>query len=616
MLAVWPGGQAWAGSARPRVTRERDRLVVRERAGLSDAALARVLRRVGAVRVRRLERLNASLLHVAPESLRSIERTLRRSRLFKTVEQDGIARVAETVNDPSFASQWALSRIAAPVAWQISSGAPHVPVAVLDTGVDFSHPDLAGRVLAGYDFINRDGDPADDHGHGTRMTGVVAALRNNGLGIVGVAPEAAILPVKVLNASGSGGYSAIAEGITYAVDQGARILSLSLAGSVSSDLLQSAVDYASARGAIVVAAAGNAGTSTLSYPAACRGALGVGATGTDDRRAGFSNFGSHLALAAPGVNILTTFPGGSYGYSSGTSPATAFGAAVFALLLAADPALSREEAIARVEAGAADLGPTGWDPEYGAGRLDAYAALAPGQVGSPPFDAKAPTVSILSPSPNALVSGMVPVDVLAADDSAIDRVTLTIDGQAVATETVPPYSFVIEAAAFPSGTRQLVAHAYDSSGNSTRAALKVMFTPGTGLLVGRAKVKADRVQLKANFVLPGGAAMDPGRDGIEIALTGADGRVFHVSIPPGTLAVSSRGKMTGTFTPALPGAGTVRVAITPPGRKPYHILVVNGLKLVGLREADLLMDVSVQIGDAVLSQGIGFRSRRTQLVYP
>jgi hypothetical protein len=598
-----------------RTRRVPGRLVVRARTGLGRDALSAALRHCGARRVTAVEALAATVIDVPDDELSAIEATLRRSGLFKSVERDYLAHIAEQPNDPYYTAQWGVPRIGAPAAWDLSSGAGAV-VAVVDTGIDDSHPDLQGRVLPGYDFVNGDADPQDDNGHGTHMSGIIAAQRDNGIGIAGVAPDAMLLPVKVLDAQGSGAYSAVASGITYAVDHGARVLNLSLTGPAQSSVLQDAVDYATAHDAVVVAAAGNEGSGLPDYPAAATGAVAVAAIDQDDAHAAFSNYGSWIAVAAPGVDIVTTSIGGTYASSSGTSPAAAFGSAVFALLFAADPTLSRLDAIQRVERGAVDLGDPGWDPEFGSGRVDAYGALVPGGTGALPPDTTPPVVSILSPSEDSLMSGMVPVDVAANDNVGVARVELFVDAERIASTTTPPYQFVVDAAALSPGAHKLRAVAYDSSGNVASSKLrKVSFTPGAGLLVSHAIAKASGVSILADFALPAGSVYDPRRDPLTITLSSAAGTVFSATAAAGRLSLNASGRVQGTIATAVPAIGSVRVSTRSGRDQTVYTLKIKATNLSGMRP-QALMNLGLQIGDSQLSQSLAFRGRGPTLMYP
>jgi serine protease len=287
-------------------------------------------------------------------------------------------------------------------AWSLSQGVG-VKVAILDTGCAYADyqeyrqaPDLAGvRITPGWDFVNNDGYPCDDNGHGTHVATTLVSASNDGVGVAGVAPGCTIMPIKVLKADASGAYDAIAAGIRYAADQGAQILNLSLNGTQPSAILQDAVQYAYAKGCLLVAAAGNEGQYGVGYPARSSQCIAVGATRFDGQLATYSNRGWGLTLVAPGGDsaldqngdgfadgiLAETFDPhrgyDSFGYYfySGTSMATPQVAGVAALALAANPRLGRDGLRAALLTSAVDLGRRGWDPYYGYGLANALGAV-------------------------------------------------------------------------------------------------------------------------------------------------------------------------------------------------------------------------------------------------
>lgn len=301
--------------------------------------------------------------------------------------------------DPLESSQWGWRRLGGGELARLGDGSGLV-VAVLDTGVDASHPDLAGRVLPGWDSMNPEGDGrSDPNGHGTHVAGILGATSGNGEGVSGVAPGVQILPVRVLDASGNGDDDELALGIIWAVDNGADILNLSIGGAIPSTLLEGAIDHALANGVLVVVAAGNDGATgnVPSYPAAYRQVLAVGSTDSSDRRSIFSNTGEYLDIAAPGSWIVSTWPGGRYQTSSGTSMAAPFVAGA-AALLQARTGLRGNELAARLVADATDLGPVGADTEFGAGLVNPLAAI--GVVPEPiPVGDRSPVIPGLPPLP-------------------------------------------------------------------------------------------------------------------------------------------------------------------------------------------------------------------------
>lgn len=293
-------------------------------------------------------------------------------------------------NDTYYSSQWGLTKIRAPEAWALSRGTG-VLIAVLDTGTDYNHPDLSGKVRTDidYDYINNDGDAMDDHGHGTHVSGIAAAATNNSKGVAGLGWEATVLPLKVMNYNGEGSTAELIPAIRYAADQGAKVINMSLGGpgNCPSDL-QEAVNYAYSRGVLLVAAAGNETAQTPipfpAFPANCAHVLGVAATNSSDTYAWFSNYGDHVSVAAPGEDILSTCRYNSYCYMNGTSMATPFVAGLASLVYAAFPTYTPDQVASAILDNAKDLGPSGWDWDYGCGRIDAFSAIWNGAKGNYP----------------------------------------------------------------------------------------------------------------------------------------------------------------------------------------------------------------------------------------
>lgn len=300
-------------------------------------------------------------------------------------------------NDPLYSQQWHHDRVDSPRAWDYARG-EGITVAIVDTGVNCAHADLSGRCVSGYDFVNGDTNPDDDHGHGTHVAGISSAHTNNGVGVAGNGWSSAIMPMKALDRTGNGAHSAIASAITWAVDNGADVVNLSLGGMFSTTTLRRAVDYAIDHDVTVVAAAGNEGTSNPSYPAAYPNVIAVAATTQSDTRASFSNYGNHIDISAPGVAILSTVRQGGYQAWSGTSMASPVVSGVAALLLDQDGSRTPNQIEQILEQTADDIGSPGWDQYTGYGRIDAGAALAfdpdGGQVPTP-----SPTITLPAPTP-------------------------------------------------------------------------------------------------------------------------------------------------------------------------------------------------------------------------
>jgi thermitase len=314
------------------------------------------------------------LVHVAPGSEMESVQLLARDSGVVWAQPDFMRHVDATPNDPRFRDQWGLQRIQAPSAWDVTTGVSSIIVAVLDTGVDLAHPDLLDRLVAGYNFFQPDELPMDDSGHGTHVAGTIAATSNNAQGIAGVASGVSIMPIKVLNSRGAGRDSRVAQGIRWAVDNGARVVNMSFGGPQISPALSDAVEYATSRGVVLVVAAGNEGSDAPNYPGASDPVIAVAATNQNDARAVFSNYGSWVDLAAPGTSIVSTFWNGesTYRTGTGTSMAAPHVSGVIALLLSVQPSLSPEE-IDSILKSTADPLP---DEDVGAGRVNASRAVA------------------------------------------------------------------------------------------------------------------------------------------------------------------------------------------------------------------------------------------------
>ncbi len=304
------------------------------------------------------------------------------------VEYASLNYIVEALGDPNdseYWRQWSLKQpqdhdIDAPEAWDFFTGGSNITIAVIDTGVDLDHLDLQGKIVPGYDFVNDDTIPDDDHGHGTHVAGIAAASSNNGIGIAGVSWEAKIMPLKVLDASGSGSTFDMADAIRYAVDNGAQVINMSLGAKYSTwpcdwPHVEEALNYAVSNNVLVVVAAGNDGQYGVNCPGAYDQVMAVGSTTSTDTRSYFSNYGPRLDIAAPGSSIYSTIRGGSYGYMSGTSMSTPHVAGLAALIWSFIPSYSSSQVRSAIQNSADDLGDAGWDQYFGYGRINAWRAL-------------------------------------------------------------------------------------------------------------------------------------------------------------------------------------------------------------------------------------------------
>ena len=239
-----------------------------------------------------------------------------------------------TPNDPFFAYQYGPQKVQAPDAWDVTTSNGNIKIAIIDTGVQLNHPELAIKLWPGYNFVEGNLNPNDGNGHGTHVAGIAGALTENSLGIAGIAPSASIIPVRALDNSGNGTLSNIANAITYSTNAGAKVINLSLGSSQGSITLENAINYAWNQGVVIVAAAGNEASNTLTYPAAYQNVIAVASTDINDQKSDFSNYGTWVEVSAPGSTILSTYTGSYYAYLSGTSMACPHVAGLAALLAA------------------------------------------------------------------------------------------------------------------------------------------------------------------------------------------------------------------------------------------------------------------------------------------
>jgi thermitase len=377
-------------------------ILVKYRPGRAGTAPAEaLLRQVGAQRMRTMGKgaMSLDLVKVSGQA----------SRALKDLQQNPAVEYAEQVftvpfpklekstikgdetsidmnvypNDPMFARQYAHRIAQSQRGWIVNRGDRRIVLAIVDSGVDIKHPDLRAKVIGSYNSADNTPEAVDFIGHGTHVAGIAAAIGNNGLGIIGSAPECAILAVKV--ASGDTSFpttAGIAGGILYAVERGAHVINLSLGSSRESKAITDAVNFALSKGVTVVVAMGNDGASVKSWPAAVPGVIAVGSTDARDLRSRFSNFGEWISISAPGSDIFSTLPlnqnqmgAKDYGSMSGTSMATPFVTGLAGLIKSKYPTMRPLDVKRAIESSADDLGRAGFDPEFGHGRVNLGKAL-------------------------------------------------------------------------------------------------------------------------------------------------------------------------------------------------------------------------------------------------
>jgi len=374
-------------------------LLVRPRPGYSAAELSAVEAGAGARLARALTAIGWRVLDAPRGALDATRRALERSGAFERVDYDRRKRLAYVPNDPYWPGMWSLQRIRADVAWDTAKGSPAVVVAIVDTGLDVTHPDLAANAwvnageipgngidddqngyvddVHGYDFAYDDSDPDDQYGHGTSCAGIVAAVQDNGLGVTGVAPLCRVAGVKASTDAGYFYDSAVVPALLYCADMGFQVVSMSFYGDQVTAAERAAIDYCWSKGVLPVAAAGNDASVLPFYPGAYENVLCVAATAPDDRKSWFSNWGSWVDVAAPGEGLSTVTLGAGYTTSfAGTSGATPNVAGLAALLFAAVPGATHAQVRAAIEDTALPLPTAGQAAAPVAyGRIDCPAAL-------------------------------------------------------------------------------------------------------------------------------------------------------------------------------------------------------------------------------------------------
>jgi thermitase len=477
LAAAWACAPAIAQVAPPKNGNfAAGRLLVMPQAGLPEAALANILKENGANGARRVGQTDLHIVDLPPGNETAVLARLAHNPHFKFAELDESVEPSFMPNDPYLGSSWHIAKIGAPQAWDFAQGTG-VTIAILDTGVSGTHPDLYAQMVPGWNFYDNSSNTNDVKGHGTWVAGAAAATINNGTGVAAIAGKARIMPIRISDGAGTAYWSHIAQGITYAADRGARVANVSYENLLKSSSIISAANYMKSKGGLVVVAAGNCSCNPGLTPTTSM--ISVSATDANDQRASFSSYGSYVGMSAPGVSVYTTAPGGGYTQGLGTSFASPVVAATVALMMSAKPTMSNTQIESLLFSTATDLGAAGRDVYFGYGRVNAAAAVQAAVGTTATVDSQAPTASISNPLASATVSGLVSVNVSANDNVGVAKVVLRVNGTAVATDTTAPYGFSWDSKTVANGMSNLTAVAYDAAGNagtSTQVAVNVANT--------------------------------------------------------------------------------------------------------------------------------------------
>ena len=481
-LAIIALSTAVIVSAEMLVQQEKSELILKFKAETPSSYMHDAARAYGLTILDEVSKLNLLIVSVPKSRLAATKEELKCNPMVDFVEENVKVSATQTPNDPYYSLEWHLEKIQMPTAWDISKGDPNIVIAILDTGVDVNHPDVAGKLLEGYNAYDGTNNVTDDVGHGTMVAGTAAAITNNALGVSAPAWNCKILPVKVnIPGAASTTFSLLAKGLIYAADKGAKAACMSWQIFNGSGTLAEAAKYFVDKGGIVIAAAGNTGKyeDYTDNPYI----ISVAATDKNDLAASFSSYGPYVDLSAPGVNILTTISGKqatsydyAYGYVSGTSFSAPLTAGLAALIYSVNPSLTPNQIEQILETSAVDLGEPGYDYHYGWGRINATKALEKSTAFNsnpekPTPDTNPPTVKITYPADGATVSGKITVKVYATDDKAVSKVELYRDDKLFATGTSSPYEFIWDTTTDPNGPHTLKAKAYDTSNNAAESNL-------------------------------------------------------------------------------------------------------------------------------------------------
>ena len=481
-----------------------DRLLVKAKHGVSERTIHELLATHGGWEQSVIQQIGVRLVHVPAARLDAILSRLRRDPRIEFAEPDYILSPQIIPDDPSYPQEWHLLKIQAPQAWDITTGSTNVIIAILDTGVDGSHPDLAGRIVPGWNFYDANSDTSDPNGHGTAVAGTAVAASDNGLGVAALAWNCMIMPIRVADTNGLATTSTIATALTWAADHGARVANISFTVSTSATVT-SAAQYFQSDGGVVAASAGNNGKAYTNADNIYM--LTVSATDSSDALASWSNTGSNIDLAAPGVGIYTTGLGGGYVSGSGTSFSAPVVAGVAALVLSVNPALTGSDVQNILKQNADDLGAPGWDPGYGWGRVNAYKAVVAAAASLGP-----PSATITSPSGNSTVSGVVAIEVSATAPSGLTNLVCYIDGAMAGASAATPASFAWDTTQSTNGLHTLQAKACDPAGNTgISAAITVVVQ----------NAPADVTPPTVQITSPPNSAVVSGNS-VEVYVTGSD----------------------------------------------------------------------------------------------
>ncbi|MGM0482565.1 MAG: S8 family peptidase [Patescibacteria group bacterium] len=447
-------------------------ILVKFKPGVPDHVQDRVLSQAGVNIKRTIPKIEVHVISVPEKAERQVKEALGKNPRIEFTELNHALEATYATNDPLLPDMWHHQKIGSENAWSMASSTG-ITIAILDSGSDTNHPDLASNLVGGYNVVSNSNDFEDIHGHGTSVAGSASAVGNNSNQVVGVAYDANIMTVRISESSDSyATWADASDALVYAADNGARVANLSYlaCGSYS---INNAGDYLKSKGGLAFVSAGNSGDDpgfSLTDSLIC-----VSATGSSDTRPSWSSYGDYVDISAPGVSILTTSIGGGTKQFSGTSASSPVAAGLAALVWGANPDLTNIQVEDIIKETAVDLGEAGWDKYYGWGRIDAASAVAKAmETSDTPVDDEEevvidkPSVTITHPSDGATVSGAVTISTNATSDEtlSVEKVEMYINESLIGTDSSDPFSFYWDTSLEENGEYVLQARVFDTNGNS------------------------------------------------------------------------------------------------------------------------------------------------------
>lgn len=392
---------------------------------------------------------------------------------------EGITKTDANGNGVIETAGWHLGVVNGPAAWDVHKGSEEVIIAVIDSGIDSTHPDLAAKIVPGWNFYDNNADTTDVKGHGTGVAGLAVASSDNSTGVASMCWNCKLMPVRASSSTGWASYATLATSIVYAADNGARVANLSFARMNDRADINAAADYMISKGGVVVVGSGNSDVEEVSLAQDNPRIIVAASTNINDVRSSWSTYGAGVDVSAPGETVKTTMRNGIYGSGSGTSFSSPMVAGMAGMIISANPNLTPTQITGIIKSSVDDLGTPGFDKYYGHGRINLCKAIATatgttascGGGSVPPADTTPPTTTITSPVNGATVSDMVTIAANASDNVGVAKVEFYIDNVLKGSDSSSPFTYAWNTALSANGSHTLKTIAYDTSFNSGSSAV-------------------------------------------------------------------------------------------------------------------------------------------------